>query len=351
MDTAYLLVAGKRIERFISYSIDADMYVADDAFTLELARPEVRIRAGMECQLYVNDTLELTGIIDKVVPSYGKDGRKLTVTGRDLMGWLVDAHAEDFITLKNYKFSALAKKLLSRAPKEFFKLTTVKPAEDSVGRLKSKAAKVGFWDTTTPLSQIEPGMTVFEVLSQYAKSKGFMFYSLPDGTFVFGKPKESGIAPFKLTNRLDGKGNNILTGELSEDISKRYSQVTVVGQKQGQDGTTPSQNNIEATVTDPDFPFYKPFVLKDEYGGDQPTQHARLALEKMKHDGFRLSYTVQGHSQGNKNWGINELCTVRDDDPDFELHDDYLIYGRTFEKSKDKGTTTKLRLGLPGMIA
>jgi len=350
-DVVYLLVAGKRIERFLSYTIDADMYVADDAFTLELARPEVRITKGMECQLYVNDKLELTGIIDKVVPSYDKSGRKLTVTGRDLMGWLVDAHAEEFITIKNVKLKTLAERMLAKAPREFFKLSTVQYAENVVGRLKSKSAKVGIFDTTTPLSQIEPGMSVFDVLSQYGRSKGLLFYSLPDGTFVFGKPKESGATAFTLTNRLDGKGNNIIAGELSNDISKRYSKITIVGQKQGQDVFTSSQINIEATVTDPDFPFYKPFILKDEYGGDQPALHARLALEKMRHDGFRLTYTVQGHSQGNKNWSINELATVRDDDPDFELHDDYLIYGRTFEKSKDKGTTTKLRLGLPGMIA
>lgn len=350
-DVVYLLVNGKRIERFTSYDIDADMYVADDAFTLELARPEVRIKTGMECSLYVNDTLELTGIIDKVVPSYDKSGRKLTVTGRDLMGWLVDAHAEEFITLQNYKIKALTERMLRKAPKEFFKLSTVQYAENVVGRLKSKAAKVALFDTTTPLSQIEPGMTVFDVLSQYGKSKGMLFYALPDGTFVFGKPKESGAPAFSLTNRADGTGNNVLAGELSDDISKRYSQVTVVGQKQGQDLFSPSQNNVEATATDATFPFYKPFVLKDEYGGDQPKQHARLALEKMRHDGFRLSYTVQGHSQGSKNWSINELCRVKDEDPDFSLDGEYLIYGRTFSKSKDKGTITKLRLGLPGMMA
>jgi prophage tail gpP-like protein len=126
-----------------------------------------------------------------------------------------------------------------------------------------------------------------------------------------------------------------------------------VGQKQGQNAFSAIAVNVECPPQkDPEFPFYKPFIFKDEFGGDQPKQQARLALEKMRHDRFRLAYTVRGHSQGNKNWSINELCAVRDDDPYFELYGDYLIYGRTFEKKKDdKGTTTKLRLGLPGMIA
>ena len=67
MDVVYLLVNGKKINRFISYQIDADLYAAADAFTLELARPETTVAVGMECQLWVNDKLELTGIIDKAL--------------------------------------------------------------------------------------------------------------------------------------------------------------------------------------------------------------------------------------------------------------------------------------------
>ncbi len=349
MDTIYLLVDNKRIENFISYTVDADLYVADDAFTLELANPETKISAGKQVELYVNDKLELTGIVDKVQPGYDKSGRKLTVTGRDLMGWAVDAHAESFITLQNYKLTSLAEKLLSKCP--FVNVKKIQYSENVKGRLKGKGAKVGIFDTTTPLSQIEPGMTVFEVLSEYAKSKGLLFYAMPDGSFVFGKPREAGQTQFRLINRRDGRGNNVLSAELTDDISKGYSKVTVVGQKQGTDVLNPTQVNVEATKTDPDFPFYKPKVIKDEYGGDNPGLQARLALEKMRHDRFRVQYTVAGHSQDGKNWGINELAQVEDEDQNFSLNGPYLIYGRTFELSKDKGTTTKLRLGLPGMIA
>ena len=351
-DSIYLLVDGKRLEHFTSYEIDADIYAGAAAFTLELARPEVRITTGLECQLYVNDQLELTGIIDKLAPRYDKNGRTLTITGRDLMGWLVDAHAENFITLKDYKVKTLAKLLLRKAPKEFFTLLKVEYDENIQGRLKAKGSNVAVFDTTTPRSQIEPGMSIFDVLSQYAKSKGFLFYALPKGTFVFGRPKDAGTSLFTLVNRKDGRGNNIVAGEKTDDITKRYSKITVVGQKQGTGTFRPTDINVEGTpLVDPDFPFYKPFILKDEYGGDRPDLQARLAMEKMKHDGFRLNYTVQGHSQGGKNWCINELATVRDDDPYFELYDDYLLYGRTFLKTKDRGTITKLRLGLPGMRA
>jgi prophage tail gpP-like protein len=129
--------------------------------------------------------------------------------------------------------------------------------------------------------------------------------------------------------------------------------VTVVGQKQGQPGYTADQINVLATKKDPSFPFYKPYLIKDEYGGDSPQLQARMALEKMQHVGHGLVYTVEGHSQGGKNWGFNELATVYDDQYKGMVVDGKrLIYGRTFEKVKgEAGTTTKLLLGLPGKIA
>lgn len=351
-DIVYLLVDGKKIDRFTSYTIDADLYAAGDAFTLELAVPEVGIRTGLECQLYVNNALELHGIIDKVVASYDKSGRKLTVTGRDLMGWLVDACTEEFISLpEDMTLVDLIQQLLTNAPDEFFELKMITYSENDPGRLKTRGARVGSSDTPEPPSHIEPGMKVFEVISAYAKSKGLLFYLTPDGNFVLGKPKETDATEFTLTNRKNGRGNNVLSGEKSEDISRRYSKVIVVGQKQGKAGDSAGQWNIDPdSIEDESFPFYKPFVHKDEHGGN-PKQQARMLMDKMRYDGFRLNYTVAGHSQGSKNWCINELAHVIDEDADFQLNGAYLIYGRTFEKSKDRGTTTKLRLGLPGMIA
>lgn len=356
-DIVYLLVDGKRIERFESYSIDADMYAGAAAFSLELGSPKTRIKVGQECELYVNDTLEHTGIIEKLESTNDKKQSKFTVTGRDLMGVIVDAHAQDFITVQNKTLKQLAELLISRLPK--IQRATVQYEENNKGRLKGKGANVGIFDTQSAFSQIEPGMTVFEVLSQFAKNKGMIFYALPHGSgktannplFVFGKPREKGNAAFSVTHHLDGSGNNAMKSRLLIDITKRYSQVTVTAQQQGTDTLFANQANIEATVKDADFPFYKPFFLKDEYGGDQPKLQARMELEKMRHEGFRLEYTVQGHSQNGENWSLNELCKVVDDGPTYELDGLYLIYGRTFKKSKDQGTTTELRLGLPGMIA
>lgn len=356
MDTVYFMIDGKLIEKFKSYEIDHDMFKGCGTFRAELAKP-MSISPLAEVEVYINDTLELTGILDARNPKDDKDSSSRTISGRDLMGVLADAHVDEAVTIKDQTLKQLADRLIGKLDK--VKRAAIYYSEEAKTRLNSKGPSVGQFDSALPHMQTEMGSSVFETLAQYARIKGLLFYSLPHGTgstqyqpvFVFSKARESGQAAFSLTRRKDGKGNNINTSELVQDDSKRYSQVTVMGQKQGVDGEASGAWNILATKTDSTFPFYKPFVLKDDSGGDSPKQQARLILEKMRHDAFRLTYGVTGHSQNGKNWTINELCTVRDDEDDYNLYDDYLIYGRKFSMNKEQGQNTELRLGYKGMAA
>ena len=353
-DKVTLLVDKKRMENFISYSVEADIYVADHAFSLELANPEFPISPGLRCELHVNNSPELTGIIDRVTKSYDKSGVRLKVEGRDLMGLLVDSYCEQFVTIQGKTMKQVAEMLLAKIP--FIQRSQVVYQENVVGKLKGKKQTVtnplaGFLDTPQKISRIEPGMTVFEVLRTYAMSRGLMFYGLPDGTFVFGRPLTGGVATSQITCRKSGAGNNVMEGELVRDITKRYSQVTVITQQQGHDefGMSSGKVNNKKVRTDATFPFYKPMVQVMTNDSQSPALHARLLMEKMAHDGTQLHYRAPGHSSGDGgNWQINTLCRVIDEV--LEIDGTYLIYGRSFERSK-AGTFTRLRLGPVGVVA
>lgn len=353
-DNVTLQIAGQRIERFASYSVEADLYTADDAFSLELAAPEIEIKRGQDCRLYVNDTLELTGIIDKRSRKYDKSGSLvMRIEGRDLMGLLVDSYCEEFVTVQGKKLSELAAMLLKTVP--FINRKQIQYQENIVGKLKGKKRSVdtpliGYLDTPQKISQIEPGMTVFEVLRTYAASRGLMFFALADGTLVFGRPKAKGEPMFTLTNTKSGVGNNVLEGEEIDDISKRYKTVTVIGQQQGQedDGMDATKITTKGVATDKDFPFDKPFVTRDNNDSQSPALHARFLLEQQRHQGYQLHYKVQGHSQNGKNWQINELCEVHDEV--LGVDGVFLVYGRTFDRSRSEGTITRLKLGPPGLV-
>ncbi len=353
-DSLVLQIDGKRIENFLSYKVESDIYTADDAFTLELAQPETAIKAGQQCELWVNEQLELTGLIDRRVRRYDKQGLKLTVEGRDLMGLLVDSHCETFPTVQGKKLSELADMLLRDIP--FINRSQIIYQDEAArlkGKLKGKKRTVdnplaGFMDTPQKLAQIEPGMTVFEVLKIYAASRGLMFWNMTDGTMVFGRPRAKGEPQFTLTTSRQGAANNATTCEEIDDISKRYSRVTVIGQQQGSNDIAATGIGTKATAEDKQFPFRKPYVARDNNDAQSPALRARFLLEQQRHEGYRLTYTVPGHSQNGRNWQINELCRVKDEI--LGIDDVYLIYGRTLELSRDRGKTTTLKLGPPGLI-
>lgn len=351
-DIVTLQIGKQRIENFVSYDIEADLYQAADRFVLELANPEAPVTPGMQCKLYINNQLELTGLIDKTARKYNKDGRTLTIEGRDLLGLLTDSHAEQFVTVQGKTVKQLAEMLLTSVP--YINRSQIVYQENVVGKLKGKKKSAdspltAFLDMPQKFSQIEPGMTVFEVLAIYAASRGLMFFALSDGTLVFGRPRITGEASFNITTGLDGRYNNVESGEEVNDISRRYSKITVVSQVQGGDdfGMDTSKVNVKKTVTDADFPFYKPLVVKLNNDSQTPELHGRMLLEKQRHDGYSLSYTMALHSQNGRNWAINELCTVNDEA--LNIKRTLLVYNRRFRKNK-QGSWTDIKLGPPGLV-
>jgi prophage tail gpP-like protein len=349
-DNIELQIDNRRVENFLAYTLEADIYTADDAFSLDVANPEIEIAEGGRCRLRVNNTPELTGIIDRVSEGFSKRGEQLRVEGRDLCGLLVDSYCEEFIDVQGMTVKALAERLIKNVP--YIQRSDIIYQQDIKGNLKRKKSSssggLAGLDTDQNFSKIEPGQTVFEVLKTYAGSRGLMFYAMPDGTFVFGKPKDGGVPQYTFIRRKsDPRENNVLEGTLDKNISRRYSKVTIVGQQQGTDSTGAGDISTIYSATDPAFPFYKPYVAVDNNDAKSPKLRAQMMLEKQKYQGFQISYRVRGHSQNGKNYAINEMCHVIDEK--WKLDGDYLIYGRTFEMSKQWAFTT-LKIGLPGAI-
>lgn len=354
-DKVELFVNKMKIEHFISYKIDSDLYKPADAFHLELANPETDIIAGKLCELYVNSQKELTGIIDKVQRKVTKGGVSLSVEGRDLMGLLLDSfvEAKDWVDVTNIKLKALAERLLTTVP--YINRKTITYQANVVGKLKGKkTSSSGFragLDADQKINHIEPGMTIFDVLKNVSLSRGMLFYCLPDGTLVFGRPLAKGAPEFTLTMLKSGAGNNMIESEVVEDISRRYSKFVVVGQQQGSQTLFGAAeiNTVSPPQIDPTFPFYKPFVGRDNNDNVSPAMRARMIMEKQRREGTHLNYVVGRHTQDNKNWAINTMCSVKDEVQGID--GDFLIYGRTFEMNKQTGPITQVRLGKPGLIS
>lgn len=345
-DKIELSFDGRTITDFVDYSIDSDLYVAGDAFSVTLADPDYEINPGAQCKLHVNDRLELTGIIDRVTEDNGKDGTNVVVEGRDLMGLIVDSYCEDFLTLESVTLKEIAGKLLANIP--FINRKAIEYQAGIAGATANKTGQNAMFDFGQDLAQIEPGQTVFEVLADYAESRGAMFFSLPDGSFVFGRPKAKGKPDFSVVRLLAGRENNVVHGRRIRDISQRWSKVIVVGQRQGADGFEVADLNTRAEAVDNEVPFYKPYVVLNNNDIASPESVARATVERQRARGTQLVYTMRGHTQNGKNYTVNSMCEVHDEK--FRLHDTFLVYGRTFTLDKQRGPLTELRLGPPGVV-
>ena len=350
-DKVTLQVAGRRIEKFISYRVEADLYCADNYFRIEMQPPGFDIDPAMPCKLYVNDTLAMTGIIDRLIDGDDKRGNYLSVEGRDLMGLLVDSYATAFIDHENVALKDLAEQLLADVP--FINRKAVKYQKGLAGALATSAqdtadglmADLGIGQKNT---HIDPGQTIFEVLKKAAMSRGATFFGLPDGTFVFGRPKAAGKPAFNIVQNAAGLGNNVLRGQRMRDNSRRYSKIIVVGQQQGDDLLGADEVNVKAELDDDQAPFYKPYVVVLNDDDLSPDKYARMLLEIQRAESFQLVYTVPGHSQAGRNWTVNELCRVKDTVR--QVDGTFLTISRAFELSKREGCFTELRLSYPGVV-
>lgn len=343
MDTAYLLINGLKLENFISYHIESNLFIADDSFSLVLANPQIAVSDGQRCQLYINGQRELNGLSDMVDKNYNKKAKKLIIEGRDLQGLIVDSYCEEFLTLEDIGLKDLAEQLLARVP--FISREAIQYGKGNKIKVSDMEA---LWTEEAEKAQIKPGQTIFQVLKDFAMARGLIFFCMPDGTFIFSKPLTSGKASFTLINRLSGIGNNILEGGEVADSSQRYSTIKVIGQKQGSDLWDEDELSVQGTASDSDFPFYKPYVVVMDEDLEDPDQQANLILQKQRFNGYKLQYKTTGHSQNGVNWQTNAICHVIDEE--FDIDGDFLIYERVFEKSKEAGTTTSLKLSRLGTM-
>ena len=355
-DSIALLINQQKITRFLSYRVDADLYCADDAFSVETADPGIDIDDGTKCKLLVNDRTALTGLIDRVEDGDGKQGSFMRIDGRDLMGLLVDSYPTEFPDMGDITIKGLAEALLANVP--FINRKSIVYQGGIAGEKAAdtsddaSGAMAGF-GLTSRNAHVEPGKTIFEVLKYYAECRGALFFSLPDGTFVFGRPKAAGRPAFSIVHRKSGTGNMAVNTRRIRDMSRRWSKITVLCMQQGADGMGTDEVNAQASVTDSGVPFYKPYVEVVQNDDYSPERKARMLLEHQRAEAFRLMYVVPGHSQNGRNWTINELCHVIDEPK--KIDGVYLITGRTFILAKpggeygDGGKFTQVRLSLPGV--
>lgn len=332
-DEVIVLVANAkgraRVDKFVSYTIDADLYSPEGSFSFECDF-KYDMNRGNLCQIFVNRKCVMAGIIDTVRRSLSRSGPKMEIEGRSVASVLADSSVTKFGTLPR-TLPQLAERLVKDLP-----FLSRKDFVFNSGSDKDKIKR--------KFVELSPGDSVFDVLKKAANSLGFLFWASPDGSLVFDKPVERGKADFRIHAFENGEEMDYIEGSVTETLNGQHSLIKVIGESQDDSDI----KYVAASVKNDDFPFYRPLVVNwnENEGPAKKTAELQLATEKAS--AIQLEYTMPGHSQNGIPWTINAFCDVED-------HyngavDSYLIKRRTFTLSRSEGKRTRLELQPGGSL-
>ena len=328
-DEVILLVRNARVDKFVSYTIDADLYSPEGSFSFE-CDSKYDVEKGNTCQIFVNRKCVMAGIIDTVRRSLSRSGPKMNIEGRSVAAVLADSSVTKFATLPT-TLPQLVERLVRDLP--------FLSRKDFVFNSGSDKAKV-----QRKFVEVSPGDSVFEVIKKAANSQGYLFWVSPEGELVFDKPVERGKADFKIHAFEDGSEIDYIEGSVSETLNEQHSLIKVIGESQDDNDI----KYVAASVKNDDFPFYRPLVVNwnENEGPAKKTAELQLATEKAA--SIQLEYTMPGHSQNGIPWTINAFCDVEDHYNG--ANGAYLIKRRTFTLDRSEGKRTKLELQPGGSL-
>lgn len=328
-DEVILLVRNARVDKFVSYTIDADLYSPEGSFSFE-CDSKYDVEKGNTCQIFVNRKCVMAGIIDTVRRSLSRSGPKMNIEGRSVAAVIADSSVTKFATLPT-TLPQLVERLVRDLP--------FLSKKDFVFNSGSDKAKV-----QRKFVEVSPGDSVFEVIKKAANSQGYLFWASPEGELVFDKPVERGKADFKIHAFEDGSEIDYIEGSVSETLNEQHSLIKVIGESQDDNDI----KYVAASVKNDDFPFYRPLVVNwnENEGPAKKTAELQLATEKAA--SIQLEYTMPGHSQNGMPWTINAFCDVEDHYNG--ASGAYLIKRRTFTLDRNEGKRTKLELQPGGSL-
>ncbi|UJX40878.1 phage tail protein [Desulfovibrio sp. JY] len=327
-----LRVAGREHRDWTSYRIESHLITPADAWRVTLGIPADRIPATVRpwaaMEACLGQDVVLTGRIDRIEREVAKGQHALTLSGRDGASVLVDCSAPVFTRRK---------------------VTLTEVVDLAVRPLGVSKVRVDVTNAREKV-EIEPGMTAWDALGQACEANGCWAWFEPGGVLVVGGPDYAAAPVATLVMRFDGTGNNVLSLAVTEDVSGRYSEVTVLGQSHGTE-TTDGKHDIQHRETDPDVPGYRPLILVagDCDGAAEAKRRAQKALMDSRLEGLTLTALVRGHriALGGKPWTPGQR--VRLVSEPHGLDATYFLMGRTFLGGRDKGGVTELTLKEDGV--
>jgi prophage tail gpP-like protein len=289
------------------------------------------IQAGAEVVVSIGADLVLTGYVDTAEPFIGPSSHQIVVSGRDKTCDLVDCSVI-------HKPGSWTSRKLEQIASE-----VAKPFGVTVRALVGTGATFG-------RAALQQGERAFDLIERLAKERALIAVSNEAGELELRRPGKV-KAGYRLV-----LGENIETIRFRNDVTDRYSQVTLKGHAI----TTPGEFLLDqvattsqptATAKDPGVTRYRPLLIvnADQTSGASLGDRARWEVTRRKGRAQTVTVEVADWRADGELFRVDRLVPVQAAmvGVDAEL----LVVGVTFTRSATRGKRTTLTLCPPEAYA
>ena len=308
---------------------------------------------GFYIQMWVNDVLTFTGIIQKVSISVDKNGRTFSVTGKDTASILVESYCtyakdyagwepyaiiNDLIVQTNFKVRSQVAATIDSAPlvddidgvidleaalsevkkvkKPDVSISNVKYDEDFKALGVRDQFKVSYGDTVySKISELVVGLG-FNCIFNPATNVLFVGDLIKDSNKIRGRGIKKIINNPSQEHRYNNEENNVLSANYSYDISDIYTAVTVYSQlENGKNipGTYSLDDRKGSCLLKIGGERLKKFMAVTVDNEPNPRKIAWQILEDQIINGQVLTYEFAGHTQDGEVWDLNRVVVISDE--------------------------------------
>lgn len=286
------------------------------------------IEGSATIRLYYANQLILTSVVDRVSEAVNRDGYALQISGRDLVGQLIDCSVPIFngrqITLEEL----IGHYVLNGDLGELFHDVKIQ----NNNWLKNKIS-------------VEPSESLWDSIVKAAAVTGQHVWLDPDATLNIGDPFYSPYqvqTPLRLIKPLNND-NNVLSLSYENDVSNVFTNLKILSQDDK------GQHILSETNASTQYKYNRLKILT--LGDVETKAEADAALEKIKKDNdfesHTLNATVEGWLVEGKLWSTGWYVNL---ETNAITHGTakWAVIGRTFLLSRSGGKTTKLLLKRQG---
>lgn len=380
-----LKLDGNEVPIAVDYRVDAGVLTIPAAFEMTVGHAGLIAELASAFppvtpfELYVGDVKVQTGETD-VFQVAGSLGSVVRLTGRDMLKWLVDTQVRNERTFAEKTYFQLVDLALSEVGLEGTLIS-----EDNTANLKAitgvqsiqQLAPVTTEGTETEVGQPGPtrivyrtvnaevGSTWWDFISEQLRRAGLFLWADIFGGFVLTKPNGLRVPISRIVRRRDRAGEpgavNVLgPPDFSHDVTQRYTECQVFGRG---GGGVAGRTKLEARHFDDEMiallnrdpanranggKRQKPLIIKDDKVRTIEAARflARRKIAESRRNGWRLAYSVPGHTTPALNGGGRAVwqpdTVVEVDDEELGIKGPMYIESVTYRRKPE--TTTELRL-------